>query len=397
FPLLSRKAGFSLNTIMLIYSAGFIIYYFICYLLCGLVFKNYKLGLVLLLFNILFVSHTFYWAQSELPQGISFMLVYFAFISNKETSNMSAWSLCIMFVCLFTIVFFHPLIVFPFIYIILFFLIDKNQYFQRKLLHASLLFFIIISIIKKIVFATSYDQQSMEGISNFVKLFPHYFTLYSDKKFFSNCISHYYWIPLLSLLISIIYIICNEWKKLILFLVFIVGFILLINVSYPDSNTTTFYIENLYLPAGIVIGIPFVYDIVPLLEKRKLSIAIIALIIITGCIRIYTTHNSYTARLNWERHLLKANLNNKLMIDSKKAPMDTALMIWGTPYEFWLLSTTENHQTASIIIYDNVDALSWTKDVKNQFVTTWGAFPYSDLPKKYFIFKDTVTKYTVIK
>jgi hypothetical protein len=171
----------------------------------------------------------------------------------------------------------------------------------------------------------------------------------------------------------------------------------LINVSYPDAATPNFYIENLYLPIGIFIALPLVYDVMVLIRSERLSIIMIALIIVTGCMRMYTTHVPYTARLNWERAFLSKNSDKKLLVNAKVVPMDTLIISWGTPYEFWLLSTMENKKTASIIISDNPDELSWALRDKDKFLTTWGSFSYDNLPHRYFKFSDTATTYTLIK
>jgi len=397
FPLLALKAGFSLKGIMIAYSAGFILFYFACYVLCGAVFKNYKTALLLLLFNLLFASHTFYWMQSELPQGISIMLVILAYLGNKPFEQISPISLAIIFIALFMVSFTHPLIIFPFVFSLLFFFFNNHVSIEKKMLIAIFVFYFIVLVIKNVFFKTAYENQAMGGAGNLISKFPHYFNLYSNRRLLANFVGKYYWIPLLSSIIVIVYVYKHEYFKALFFLLFMIGYILLIDVSYPDKNTTDFYIENLYLPMGIFIAIPFVYDILPLLENKKIAVATIILIIVSGCIRIYFTHNMYTARLNWERNYLKQNIGKKLLVDAQKTPVDTLFMTWGTPYEFWLLSTIENYNTASIVINDNPGQLIWALDNSKSFLTTWGTYSYSEFPGKYFIFNDTVSNYHMMK
>ena len=73
------------------------------------------------------------------------------------------------------------------------------------------------------------------------------------------------------------------------------------------------------------------------------------------------------------------------------------LMAWGTPYEFWLLSTTEQGTTASIIIDDKPELRPWAALLRKSLVVNWGIFPYSELNPKYFHFTDTTTGYEIIK
>lgn len=75
------------------YSIGFMAYYLICYFICGSLLKQYDFALIILLLNLLFVTETFFYTPSELPQGIALLMVTFAFVRNKqpETIKPVAW------------------------------------------------------------------------------------------------------------------------------------------------------------------------------------------------------------------------------------------------------------------------------------------------------------------
>lgn len=75
FPLIGSKIGLPLDVIMKLYSVGFVLYYFSIFLIITKFLKVQKFGIVLLLFSTLMVADTFYWIQSELPQGIAFMIL----------------------------------------------------------------------------------------------------------------------------------------------------------------------------------------------------------------------------------------------------------------------------------------------------------------------------------
>ena len=107
FPLAASWLSLPLSTVMFFYSVGFTIFYFTCYVVAGSVFKNHKLALILLLFNFLFVTDTFYWIQSELPQGIAFSILFFSFLSTRQES-VNAIPLAMIFFAIVTIVFFPP-------------------------------------------------------------------------------------------------------------------------------------------------------------------------------------------------------------------------------------------------------------------------------------------------
>jgi hypothetical protein len=66
FPLLSARAGLPLNITLWLYSVSFIIEPLICVLILWFGVKHRRIGLAMILFLTLLVSHTFYWV----PVGI---------------------------------------------------------------------------------------------------------------------------------------------------------------------------------------------------------------------------------------------------------------------------------------------------------------------------------------
>jgi len=94
---------------------------------------------------------------------------------------------------------------------------------------------------------------------------------------------------------------------------------------------------------------------------------------------------------------MQAHSNEKLLIDKTQVPADKLVMIWATPYEFWLLSTIENGRTASIIIAEDANALEWGTHTSSEWLSTWGTFKYSDLPQRYFKFHDSSSNYRIVK
>lgn len=395
FPRIGLWLGMDLNGIMMLYSCGFILYYALCYIICGVVLKNYKIALASLLVTILFSSHTFYWIQSELPQGLAFLMVSLAFLSRIDLNQVKAVPLALFFFCITTLVFFHPVLVFPFMFSSMYYLLHKQEVINKKLLFAAIVFYMLIYVLKKYIFITGYDNNAMEGINRIFD--SNFFLLYSHEQFLLNCLDKYYWIPIMSIGICTVYISKKNWKKLGLFLFFFIVYLSIVNISYQDPSVRAFYIENLYLPLGVFIAIPFVYDVLPLFDaKPAYQYLIMALVIVTAAFRMYSTHDIYTTRLNWQRQFLKQHPNEKLLVAENNEIKEVLLMSWGTPYEFWLLSTTEQKATACIIINERVEELFWGMG-NNNLLTTWGSFPYQQLPAKYFIFRDSVSNYKVIK
>ena len=174
-------------------------------------------------------------------------------------------------------------------------------------------------------------------------------------------------------------------------MLFFSGYILLINISYPNG-AEQFYLENQYLILAVFVLIPFVYEILPSIENRFVRSSIVIFICVVGLLRISNTHTFYTTRLNWNRNLLARteNLpNKKLVIAHDFAPKDTVSMTWACSYEMWLLSTLEQPYSRSLVIEEKAGELDWAMANNKTFISKWGCFDYSTLNKKYFKFSDT--------
>jgi hypothetical protein len=76
--------------------------------------------------------------------------------------------------------------------------------------------------------------------------------------------------------------------------------------------------------------------------------------------------------------------------------MDTLMMNWGTPYEFWLLSTMKYGKTASIMIADDADAFITPAFNRMDFLAPYESVPYPELTGPYFKLADTLSRYKVV-
>lgn len=393
-PVIARWLSLPIETIAMVYSVSYIVYWFAGYLLCGLVFKNHKMGVALLLCHILITTHTFFWIVSEILQGITLLVVVLAYLDGKRWADIAVAKKLLIGVVIITLVFAHPLMVFPFCYALLFW--ARQQHMPIKKLLVAMLFYFGIVLLKALFLQDHYELSGMGGLRNFITYFPNYFNLYSNRHFLQYCADTYYWIPLCCILIIAVYIIQKQWARLLVFACFMLAYLLLINVCFATDTTPDFYIENLYLPLGFFIALPLVYDILPVVNRPALTVVFVGLMVFSIVARVWTVSGIYTDRLTWERSFLSQHQNEKLLIAEKRVPGHPLIYTWASSYEFWLLSALEQRNTAFIIIKDEVQKAVYFDDNK-LLITNWGAFRYNELPKQYFPFTDTTTYYTVLR
>jgi hypothetical protein len=396
--LIASKWNLPLDTIIKVYSISFIAVYFAYFCIIHFVFKNEKYAVLYILCMLLFTSHTFFWIQSELPQGLYFMLFLFAFYDTYKAVFFTKliyvflWLVGLVGLCLF-----HPIIILPFIYVLLFYLLKNtlDKGFAKSIMLSAGIVFILL-FCKSVFFSTSgYEASALGGLRNFITLFPDYFTLPSNKIFLANCLRLYYWIPIILILTLYHYYSKKQLRKIFFVACFFLGYLLLVNVCYY-KDAPAFYIENLYLPLHVILLVPFVLDVLPG-YKPKLQIIIVCTVCITGIVRIFTVSDVYTDRLNWMRNYLAANGHKKIFIEDTVVPMDTLITAWGTPYEFWLLSTAESGKSASIyVVEDSIQNFFHLLPENKVAFFTFDRLYYSDLNDgRYFNFTDT-SRYVII-
>jgi hypothetical protein len=390
FPLAGSKMGLSINHIARLYSVGFILFYGTAFVIICQVIKNTKIALVFLVFSILMTTHTFYWIQSELPQGATFLFIFLAVFDNVlKGTTIPAYFNWISSSLLFIVCFTHPLLLFACLFAFLFFYLNYPP--NRKLVLSTAVTYLTFYFIKALFFKTSYDTQAMGGLKNIFLLFPHYFNIQSNKNFLKYLLHDYYFLPILLVLVGIIYIKQKKHMKLGLMLCFFLGYIFIVNISNP-SGADQFYLENQYLILSIFVGMPFVFDYLPTIKNKQIPIVIVSTIAIVGVIRICNAHQFYTRRLEWNRNLLyqtSLEPQKKLILSITKVPKDKLLMTWASSYEFWLLSTLEQGISRSIIVEETPNEFDWALNKNKSFIAKWGVFDYSTLDNRYFKFIDT--------
>jgi len=395
FPLLGIKSGLQLSSLINLYSACYIVYSLAAYIVCGSILKRYDLALVVLLQNVLFSSDTFY-VLSQLPQSITLLLVVCAMVEGRQLASMGWFAKVAIAVLLVTIVFFHPVSIFVMLFCVGYFMLEGKQAPDRRLLVGIVVFYFAVLLFKFLALRTPYESHSMSGLKNFVTQFPDYITLYSNRHFLQNCLTKYYWIPIIFVLVAVHYIRRHEKKKLWFFVLSVIGYLGLVDICYPTDATPQFYIENIYLPLSVFLSVPFVLEVLPAWGNKQLAMGLVALISVTGLVRIYATHTLYTARLNAYRDVLHQYGERKVVLDTRSVDMGLIMMAWGTPYEFLLLSECELNRPASIIIDEHPRRLEWARGADATLVVNWNVFPYKDLPRRYFNFADTVSGYAIV-
>ena len=426
FPLVTSKLGLPLSIILTLYSLSFVIFHWLAFVICDKVLKVKSLALGIVLWYMLMTAHTFYWAQNEIIQGISLTFVYFALLINRgEFTKLCWWEYPLSIALVFTLVYFHPLIIFPFCFLWGYFLIDKivttssKNLPSHKLSHKNTLSpfsissklslgmfawsaigFMVANAVKFYIIGVSYyDKGSSERFSNhIVRPLKELMTGPSQKMFWGHCFDDFALVLPFMIAITGFYIWQKSFLKLLFFVSTTLFFIFIIATSYFDSKDW-FYLESQYLPLAVMLAIPFIFDILPNIKNTNLAIGIIVFILIFKILYIFQTHKIYTHRLNYLTELLNKTHKlegTKFLVSSDNIDEKTLLMPWGSAYETLYISAIQSpDSTRSIYITPELDQILRKTDSRKKFYTTFQNIEYAELNKRYFNFQDTTQGYKV--
>ena len=395
FPLLAVQVGFPLSMVLWTYSLAFIIYPCILYIILIRLNINQSLALTLPLFYVFMVSHTFYWMQSELLQACAMVIFFFAFAWNN--SFLSTRSLLLFFPGIVTIIFFHPLAFIPFLFLWLYGLLSG---FTKNKIYWILLGFALIVLFLKHFYLSpnSYDQQAIDSSLEVFNHWWKFFSFRSSKRFFSWCLSDYYFLPIVLFLLIKFYFRKGFYYKLGLVSIFFMAYLFLVNSTFR-WGPAQFHMESFYQILGLFVLIPFVLEVLPSWksEVQFYSLAVLLLIRLT---HIGFQHIPYSQKLAWNQGFLELkqqSRHQKFFTTEMEAPIDTLMMTWASPYETLLLSAVKGPEYSKTLMIANPDLVPVESLLENTnaLLTPFGAIPFADLPNQYFNFRDT-SKYLIL-
>lgn len=399
-PWIGIQLGLPLKWIMILYSASYLLFFGMIYHLLVSWLKNDFLGWVLIFLFTLLSLDTFYHIQSEFYLGLALLLLVFGIVL-KYKDLKQGWIFPVLGLLIITIVFSHKMTLIPFVFLWLFFLgkyieersfiifikdsirFNKSANLNPGLKYLLLLFlFLLITIFKTIFFTNWYEAwKSSIFESNLIKFFPNFLDIPANFIFLERMVEHYYWFPILLLVVSVFYLFKKEWFKLLLVWAFCIGQLLLYALADPEAPHR-FYSEVNYLPLSIFVLVPILFEILPLnvlsssiskiwghippsmlaqklRQGQVIGLSIIFLIIASRLFLIAQNHQTFENRIVWmEENLEKVSQHNtnRSLILQEDVPMELLIQDWGIPYNALLLTAIESPDSAkTIFIHENFD------------------------------------------
>ena len=402
-PLYGSKLHIPFRFLLLTYSASFYLFYLAVVLLLVFKYHNYGLAILFGLYLTLFVSDTYYWPNNEVHQGIAWLVLAFAinfFVVSKKWPFV--FSVLLFAASFYLALWTHPLVMLVAVYLWFFFRVEKTYWPYTRL--ESFVYTGILLLLACIKYCQGmnhgYDSTKIEVVTAFrpAKIS----TVFSSPQFhffIKNCLANYWLFPILFVagLVGLL-----KEKKYFLTLwtvIFALGYLILVCITFWNLDSGRFYIESEYAPLAIIGCAPFVYYVLPKINKR----AAVIVVLLVCCIRlgyIYQAAIPFTNRVaimdNMLNKMKEKNLT-KVIIPEPVPGIDSALVMnWGAPVESIFLSKLKGDVPQRTFIFLSPDIIRSVAGIgKDTLLGCWEQRTVKTMNTYYFQ-ADTASGYRVM-
>jgi hypothetical protein len=379
-PVLAVKLHLPLQVVIYAYSLSMPIIGYLLWLITVYFLKNQKIG-ILMLFVMLGIRHTFYHAISETFQLMFYASFLYAWLFQTRNELAPAFSKIVYYLvaCIFIAlcIFIHPVAVFFVIFILGLYFLNRDKSISQKIIVFTIsMGFILLKLLTTT--KGSHDAQFIISVSEFLHRTFNISTHYTTYWFFKH-FTHFYWIPLFMLLVSLF----SYWrKKKYWHLAFLLGFVTMfwiITVVIYAPGDSDIAMERSFLPLFFFCGLPFVVEVLPKLSLKWNTVFYIGLIVLLagGFAKIVTASIPYTKRLEkmGEISVMANQLGKKkILVDAETAEQIFPITNWGVGFESMIYSALKGiDSTVNIYIVESINP-----DVKQyQNLDIYFAVPWS--------------------
>lgn len=386
-PWLLIKLQVPLRWVIVGYSLSFMAIVYGCFLLTAYVLKNWRMA-TLMLFTLLGMRATFFHCISETFQLMFFAPMLYALLCH-EGRGIFYW--IGLFMTTTAAFFIHPIAAFFIAFVVIFRWIDRHR-FDWPMAIVSLLLVVCFTI-KMLLGQSGHDQSFVPTSETLGYALTHFFSLKSIE-FFNIHFADFYLFPLLLWLLTLVgYARSRQWLKMTFVGLFVLGFFALSVVVYWQGDGPI-GMERTYLPLFFFIGLAFLEDELPRLQKWQRSVFYIlfAVLIIVSLVRIGTSTRPYANRLS-EISTIAAQARKegqqKLIVTRSTAEEIFPINIWGLALES-MLYTARDGADQTVTLYMEEDDFDRTDDdLYNNpdvyvSVNWWKRWEVKDLNSHYF-------------
>jgi len=408
--LLAVRAGWPVDRLLRLYSVVFGVYYLVVYLLSAKWFKNEQVALVVPLLFVLLASRSFYWAQSEFPQALAALLLFYAGVS-RQAPLQRRFSTLALAALVPVFIFGHPLAIFPFLFLWAYDWLLNRRWRDWAYYGLLVLGLVLYQYRTSLIPPGSYEATNNTFGSNVRQFFPHYLSLGSFQVFWSLCRSSFIALPVLLALLTGYYLWQRSGRGLLrLALVWgtVFVYVLVVNISKPDYVEPT-YLDNMFLPLAIFIGVPTALELLPALESRwgqrgpLLVAGLVGLVLAVRLAVVYRVHEPFTAYQEWLERVMtysKQFPERRYLVDDINVDptrLRAGWPWWASSYETILLSTRPSPDSARVVYVTNeLNRFVEAGKAPGMFLGAFDMFSSRELNPDYFHLGNEAASYRLL-
>lgn len=427
FPLIATRLGCSLETILTVYSLAFVLVHWIMFWLCDSILKQKEMAFAIVFFNVFMVNNTFFWIQNELIQGISLGFVFWSLLLRRSSFAAIRWfDYPILLIILVTLVYFHPLVIFPFLYVAIYFFLeifDKKNGLENNVkplsipvIMSAIIGYFIINFLNAKYTPNFYDPGAkgridLRGFKSYYDFVLNFYRAPAYKDFMDNLWTDFALLPITLMALTVYFLLKKKFLKLLFVWASVIVYTLMIILAYRDGGSW-FHVESQYLPMSIFLILPFVFEFIPaicnepvkyLSAQNSLKVVIVAVVLLLSfrITDIFQTHNFYKKRVEYIGEMIektKKLQGTKFMIEEKYIDKKIMMQSWGFAIESLYYSALQSPDSVrSIVVFPNKEELEATPNDSTVFINRLTPSLFQNLNKNLFHQTDLIRPYVVLQ
>jgi hypothetical protein len=391
-PLWFLKNGCSLETFLRVYSVSFIIIYYVIFLILTVVLRNMRAAVMLMLALCLAFRHAFYYSTAEIYQGTAICVLIWAvaFPENpyltKPKKNLAA---AICFILIIVVSYYHQLLVFPLLFLFIYYLIATKKYSDK--LTIGLILFTAAWFFVRIKFLTesTYEKGKIPELRDLIEGFS-YITNTSSYAYFKYFVKYFLWsLVVLNFICVVQFFYKHKWLLAFFYIATNAAFIYLNIITYRKGESPLMY-ENYLTVLGLFCAVPLSEQLIGL-KHLKIKLLALTVILLFNIREIYSSHLPFTLKQDYLSRITESSRKmpeKKYVIDSRNFPWQYNWISWTLPFETLLNSSLQSPDSAiTVCVANPVNQYDSIATWKNIFIgpswsPTW--FWTNDLDSNYF-------------
>lgn len=356
-PLLAIKMGASLRTVLLIYSASFILFYYLIYLLIVYGFRQAKVGLFLALALCLTMRYKFYGPVGEVILSIGSVALLLGWLWRGEVlSHLSArWNYMLSFVLMVILILTgHPFAALSMLFVMGFHWISTRNWWDAEfwiMMGTALL--LLGRKYLSLQQEGSYEAGQMDNLQEGVKILGNFQDYYVFDRIIYFLDTEYTFPFAIFCLCLLLLMYKRKWLLVVFILLSHIGMLAAIMVSFSYLNDPIYILLDGYLThLGVIWALPMVY--VLLEEQRVWSLALMVLLLGFGLDRIHGKRIFFQQRMEIIGSIMEPGTeqgHKKLLHHMDHFDWQRLWLPWAVGVETLMHSALEGPEKASTLYY----------------------------------------------